>query len=189
MRCARRRKGAAYQHYRRRSVSGRHAVIMPSASHASPTLSGHVPHASDCKAAAESSSDRASFPGKRERKPSGKRQATRCDAHAATRRVPRVTQTSSHATLSLDLSSPNLDSRFLVGQPEPVVRTFVLQAVHSKNETAQTLPSAMEEVRDWADHRTQLRDSADHRTRLLVVLALLFGVGTRPRRRRISSEA
>jgi hypothetical protein len=27
---------------------------------------------------------------------------------------------------------PNLDSRFLVGQPEPVVRRFVLQAVHSK---------------------------------------------------------
>ena len=37
------------------------APIMPSASHASPTLSGHVPHALDCKAAAESSSDRASF--------------------------------------------------------------------------------------------------------------------------------
>ena len=31
--------------------------------------------------------------------------------------------------------NPNLDSRLLVGQPEPVVGTFVLQAVHFKNET------------------------------------------------------
>jgi hypothetical protein len=28
MRCARRRNGAAYQHYRRRSVTGRHAIII-----------------------------------------------------------------------------------------------------------------------------------------------------------------
>jgi hypothetical protein len=29
-----------------------------------------------------------------------------------------------------------LDSRLLVGQPEPVVRRFVLQAVHSKTRLA-----------------------------------------------------
>ena len=33
---------------------------------------------------------------------------------------------------NLAFPNPNLDSRLLVGQPEPVVRRFVLQAVHSK---------------------------------------------------------
>ena len=46
--------------------------------------------------------------------------------HCGTHVEPR------HGTLSLDPSFPNLDSSFLVGQPEPVVRRFVLQAVHSK---------------------------------------------------------
>ena len=40
----------------------------PSASSAAPKLSGHVPYALDGKTAAETSSNRASFPGKRERK-------------------------------------------------------------------------------------------------------------------------
>jgi hypothetical protein len=42
MRCGRWRNGEAYQHYRRRSVTARHAICHPSASHGVPTLSGHV---------------------------------------------------------------------------------------------------------------------------------------------------
>jgi len=49
------------------------------------------------------------------------------------------------ATLPPNFSNPNLDSRLLVGQPEPVVRTFVLQAVHSKTrlDTTQINPKCV----------------------------------------------
>ena len=40
---------------------------------------------------------------------------------------------------NLAFPNPNLGSRFLVEQPEPVVRTFVLQAVHSKTRLDTTL--------------------------------------------------
>ena len=60
---------------------------------------GACSSALDCKTAAESWSDRASFPGKRERSAQGGRVlwATGCDAHAGTRRVPTVASTSRHA--------------------------------------------------------------------------------------------
>ena len=122
MRCARRRKGAAYQHYRRRSVSGRHAVIMPSASYASPTLSGHVPHALDCKAAAESSSDRASFSVNGSESAIGKRLYRQRDVM----RTPKPEEfrglhprraSRRHSIFGSKL--PKFGVRFLVGQPEP----------------------------------------------------------------------
>ena len=69
MRCARRQNDAAYQHYRRRSVSGRHAIIIHRRHMDYQRSRGYVPSALDCKAAAESWSDRASFPGKRGRSP------------------------------------------------------------------------------------------------------------------------
>ena len=57
----------------------------PSASSRAPKLSGHVHYALDGKTAAETSSDRASFPGKRERKRIGRRiRATGCDAFLLT---------------------------------------------------------------------------------------------------------
>ncbi len=51
MRCARRQNDAAYQRHRRRFALGRHDYY-PSASHAVPTLSGHVPYDLDCKTCA-----------------------------------------------------------------------------------------------------------------------------------------
>ena len=67
MRCGRRQNDAAYQRHRRRSVTGRHAIIIHRRHMEYQRSRRHVPNALDCKAAAESSSDRASFPVKRER--------------------------------------------------------------------------------------------------------------------------
>ena len=60
---------------------------------------GHVPNALDCKAAAESSSDRASFPVKRERSAHVEGFYVQRDVLRATgtQRVPPVAFTSSHA--------------------------------------------------------------------------------------------
>ena len=83
VRCARRQNDAAYHHHRRRSVPDRHAIIIHRRHMEYQRSRGHVPYALDCKAAAESSSDRASFPGKRERSAHGERviRAAGCDAH------------------------------------------------------------------------------------------------------------
>ena len=67
MRCGRRQNDAAYQRHRRRSVTGRHPIIIHRPHMEYQCSRGHVPYALDCTAAAESWSDRASFPGKRGR--------------------------------------------------------------------------------------------------------------------------
>ena len=94
MRCARRRNGAAYQHYRRRSVTGRHAIIIHQVTWSTNAL-GACSYALDCKTAAESWSDHASFPGKKERNVHGEFvSATRCDAQTE---VPPVCANVSHS--------------------------------------------------------------------------------------------
>ena len=99
MRCARRQNGAAYQRHCHRSVIGRHAIIIHRRHMEYQRSRGHVPHALDCKAASESSSDRASFPGKRGEAPMCGGVYVQRDVMRATgtRRVPLVTFTSSHA--------------------------------------------------------------------------------------------
>ncbi len=99
MRCARRRNGAAYQHYRRRSVTGRHAIIIHRRHMEYQRSRGHIPNALDCKAAAESSSDRASFPVKRERSAHVEGVYVQRDVLRATgtQRAPPIAFTSSHA--------------------------------------------------------------------------------------------
>jgi hypothetical protein len=125
MRCARRQNDAAYQRYRRRSVTGRHAILIhrrhmeyqrsrgmflrfgvagQPLSHGPIVLRSPV----------------------RERSAHGGRVlwATGCDAHAGTRRVPTVASTSSHAFSSqiwpfrLQIWTEGV----LVEHPAPVVR-------------------------------------------------------------------
>ena len=99
MRCGRRQNDAAYQRHRRRSVTGRHAIIIHRRHMEYQRSRGHVPNALDCKAAAESSSDRASFPVKRERSAHVEGFYVQRDVLRATgtQRVPPVVSTSSHA--------------------------------------------------------------------------------------------
>ena len=99
MRCGRRQNDAAYQRHRRRSVTGRHAIIIHRRHMEYQRSRGHVPNALDCKAAAESSSDRASFPVKRERSAQVEGFYVQRDVLRATgtQRVPPVAFTSSHA--------------------------------------------------------------------------------------------
>jgi hypothetical protein len=68
MRCARRQNDAAYQRYRRRSVTGRHAITIHRR-HMEYQHSRGMFLRFGCKAAAESWSDRASFPDKWEQAP------------------------------------------------------------------------------------------------------------------------
>jgi hypothetical protein len=99
MRCGRRQNDAAYQRHRRRSVTGRHPIIIHRPHMEYQCSRGHVPYALDCTAAAESWSDRASFPGKRERIAMRRFCLVQRDVMRATgtRRVPPVPTTSSHA--------------------------------------------------------------------------------------------
>ena len=99
MRCGRRQNDAAYQRHRRRSVTGRHAIIIHRRHMEYQRSRRHVPNALDCKAAAESSSDRASFPVKRERSAHVEGFYVQRDVLRATgtQRVPPVAFTSSHA--------------------------------------------------------------------------------------------
>jgi len=86
---------------------------------------GACSSALDCKTAAESWSDRASFPGKRGRSPWRRvLWATGCDAHAGTRRVPTVASTSSHAFSSQiwPFRIQIWTEGVLVEHPAPVVR-------------------------------------------------------------------
>jgi hypothetical protein len=92
LRCARRRNGAAYQNYRRRSVTGGHAIILHPRHMERTNALGARAYALDCKSAAESWSDRASFPGKRGRSPWRFVRATGCDAHAGTQEFRRLRQ-------------------------------------------------------------------------------------------------
>jgi hypothetical protein len=98
MRCGRRQNDAAYQRHRRRSVTGRHAIIIHRRHMEHQRSRRHVPNALDCKAAAESSSDRASFPVKgastHEEGFYVQRDVLRA---TGTQRVPPVASTSSHA--------------------------------------------------------------------------------------------
>ena len=102
MRCARRQNGAAYQRHRHRSVTGRHAIIIHRRHMEYQRSRGHVPHALDCKAASESSSDRASFPGKRGEAPMCGGVYVQRDVMRATgtQRVPLLASTSSRAISS-----------------------------------------------------------------------------------------
>ena len=94
MRCGRWRNGEAYQHYRRRSVTGRHAIIIHQVTWSTNAL-GACSYALDCKTAADSWSDHASFPGKIERNAHGEFvRATRCDAQT---KVPPVCANVSHS--------------------------------------------------------------------------------------------
>jgi hypothetical protein len=90
MRCGRRQNDAAYQRHRRRAVTGRYAIIIHRPHMEYQRSRGHVPYASDCKAAAESSSDRASFPGKRERSAHVEGFCVQRMRATGTRRVPLV---------------------------------------------------------------------------------------------------
>ena len=102
MRCARRQNDAAYHHHRRRSVPDRHAIIIHRRHMEYQRSRGHVPHALDCKAASESSSDRASFPGKRGEAPMCGGVYVQRDVMRATgtQRVPLLASTSSRAISS-----------------------------------------------------------------------------------------
>jgi hypothetical protein len=102
MRCARRQNGAAYQRHCHRSVTGRHAIIIHRRHMEYQRSRGHVPHALDCKAASESSSDRASFPGKRGEAPMCGGVYVQRDVMRATgtQRVPLLASTSSRAISS-----------------------------------------------------------------------------------------
>ena len=81
------------------SHTGRHAIIIHRRHMEYQRSRGHVPNALDCKAAAESSSDRASFPVKRERSAHVEGFYVQRDVLRATgtQRVPPVAFTSSHA--------------------------------------------------------------------------------------------
>ena len=135
MRCGRRQNDAAYQRHRRRCVTGRHAIIIHRRHMEYQRSRGHVPNALDCKAAAESSSDRASFPVKRVQcaQVKGFTCSGMCCAPPEPKEFRRLCpRRATPFPPNLAFPNPNLGSRLLLEQSQPVVRRFVLQAVHSK---------------------------------------------------------
>ena len=135
---AKRRNGAAYQHRRRRSLTGGHSVIahgrrMEYQRSRSMFLTHGI-----ARLTAKSWSDRASFPGYGSESPcEGLLRAAGCDARY---RNPKSSAGSNHVEPRLFLQIWPFRIQiwtqgfyfFLLGQPEPLAGRFVLQAVHSK---------------------------------------------------------
>jgi hypothetical protein len=137
MRCARRQNDAAYQRYRRRSVTGRHAILIHRRHMeyqrsrgmflrfgvaGQPLSHGPIVLRSPVNGG-EAHGGRVLW-------------ATGCDAHAGTRRVPTVASTSSHAFSSqiwpfrLQIWTEGV----LVEHPAPVVRRCNFPLFRSKTD-------------------------------------------------------